>query len=232
MHGLSLHRRRSRLAHRDRWIGRTTAQILRTREMTTFLLVRHALCDPVGQSIAGRSPGVHLNEAGRVQAARLAERLSEFPIEAVFSAPLERARETAAPLADRLGVSVRAIDALNEIDFGEWTGCALGELSGQPTWTRFNTLRSVTRVPGGESMLEVQARAVSAVEEIRRMVPEGQCAIVSHGDVIRSLVAHCAGIPLDLMLRLEISPASVSVLRITDHEISVRAVNVTDHVVA
>ena len=202
------------------------------REMTTFLLVRHALCDPVGQSIAGRSPGVHLNDAGRVQAARLSDRLSAFPIQAVFSAPLERARETAAPLADRLRLPVRTIEALGEIDFGEWTGRSLGELAGQPTWTRFNTLRSLTRVPGGEAMLEVQARAVSAVEEIRRTIPEGQCAVVSHGDVIRGLLAHCAGIPLDLMLRLEISPASVSVLRITEHEISVRAVNVTEQLLA
>ncbi|HKO15346.1 MAG TPA: histidine phosphatase family protein [Gemmatimonadaceae bacterium] len=199
--------------------------------MTTFLLVRHALCDPVGRSIAGRAAGVHLNEPGRAQAERLAARLAAVRVDAIFSAPLERARETAAPLARQLGLEVRVVDALGEIDFGEWTGCELPALSGQPPWTRFNTLRSIARIPAGESMLEVQARALAAVEDLRAALPEGQCVIVSHGDVIRGLIAHCAGIPLDLVLRLEISPASVSVIRITEHEISVRAVNVTEQLV-
>jgi probable phosphoglycerate mutase len=111
------------------------------------------------------------------------------------------------------------------MDFGAWTGRRFAELDELPEWRRFNTLRSVTRAPGGESMLEVQARAVSAVEALRRRHPEGRCLVVSHGDVLRGLVAHYAGIPLDLFQRLEIAPASVSVVQAGEHEIAVRSVN-------
>ena len=196
--------------------------------MTTFLLIRHAMCDPVGRSIAGRAPGVHLNELGRAQAERLAQRLAGVPLDAVYTSPLERARETAEPLARRLGLAVRVVEALGELDFGDWTGRALAELDALGDWRRFNALRSITGAPGGELMLEVQARVVRALEAMRREHPDGRCAVVSHGDVVRGAIAHYAGVPLDFLQRLEVGPASVSVLRVTETEVAVRAINLAD----
>jgi probable phosphoglycerate mutase len=196
--------------------------------VTTFLLVRHAMCDPVGRSLAGRAEGVHLNEVGRAQADRLATRLAGVALDAVYSSPRERALETAEPLARSLGLRPCAVEALDELDFGRWTSRTFRELDGDADWERFNHLRSVARIPGGEQMLEVQARVVAVMETMRRAHPEGRCAIVSHGDVIRGTVAHFAGIPLDLMKRLEIAPASVSVLRVTDVEVEIHGVNFSD----
>lgn len=182
--------------------------------MSTFLLIRHALCDPVGKAIAGRGPGVHLNPSGRVQAGALATRLAGLPISAIYSSPLERAQETAEPIARRLGLEVESDPRLNEVDFGDWTGRTLAELDETPGWLAFNTHRSTTRIPGGESMSEVLARALEGLNQIRQCHPASSTliAVVSHGDVLRSVLAHFAGIPMDHMQRIEISPASVSVL--------------------
>src|SRR3712207_184002 len=110
--------------------------------MTTFLLIRHALCDPVGHSIAGRRPGVHLNAQGHNQAQRLAERLESILLQAIYSSPLERAQETARPIALSKRGEIRTSEAWTEIDFGEWTGRTLAELQPLPEWQRFNRSRS------------------------------------------------------------------------------------------
>jgi probable phosphomutase (TIGR03848 family) len=182
--------------------------------VTDVLLIRHGLCDVVGSAIAGRSVGVHLNAAGVRQARELARRLGRLPIGAVYSSPLERARETAAPLAERLGLRVELSPELEELDFGAWTGRTIDSLAGDPHWHRFNTERGTTRIPGGETMGEVVARASGGLARIAADHPDGAVAVVSHGDVIRALVAHYAGLPLDHMLRLEVSPASVSAVRL------------------
>ena len=184
--------------------------------MTTFLLIRHAACDPVGASIAGWAPGIHLNEQGRAQGERLAARLAGPPVTAVYTSPLERARETAAPLAARLGLGVHIEEGLGEIRFGEWTGRTLEELSALPEWRRFNSFRSGTRVPGGELLLEVQTRAVAALDRLRARHPGEMIALISHGDVLKAVIGHYAGIPIDLLERLEIDPASVSVVAVHD----------------
>jgi probable phosphoglycerate mutase len=180
--------------------------------MTTLLLVRHALCDPVGTAIAGRAAGVPLNAAGEEQAARLGARLRALPIDAVYSSPLERARQTAAPIAAARRVAVEVLDGVGEIDFGEWTGRTFAELDGGAAWRRFNSFRSGTRIPGGELIVEVQARAVAALGALGERHPEGVVAVVSHGDVIKAALAYYLGMPLDLMRRLEIDPASASTL--------------------
>ncbi|MFL5574996.1 MAG: histidine phosphatase family protein [Gemmatimonadaceae bacterium] len=182
--------------------------------MTTFLLVRHATCDPVGRSLAGRAPGVRLDADGRAQAHRLAARLAAAPLAAVYSSPLERARETAAAIAERAGVAVETHDGLTELDVGAWTGRTFAELAPDDLWRRFNSFRGGTRPPRGELMLEAQARAVAALLGLRDRHPSGVVAAVSHADVIKGIVAHVAGIPLDLTHRLEVSPASVSVVTI------------------
>jgi len=199
--------------------------------MTTFLLVRHATCDPVGRTIAGRLPGISLNDEGRSQAERLAQRLRAVQLDAIYSSPIERATQTAEAIAAN-GMPVHLADELIELDFGEWTGHTFPALDGDTQWRRFNQLRSMTRASSGELMLAVQARAVTLVERIRAERPDGRVALVSHGDVIRGLVAHVAGIPLDLFQRIEIDPASVSVIEVSEQHLLVRCLNVTDRLPA
>jgi probable phosphomutase (TIGR03848 family) len=193
--------------------------------MTTFLLIRHALCDPVGRSIAGRAAGVSLNRRGLQQAEALAARLAELPISAVYSSPLERAVQTAGPIAKLKALRVEQREGWNEIDFGEWTGKQLGELQAVPEWQNFHTYRSGTRIPGGETMQEVLARALDEVAEVVRHHSSSLVAVVSHGDVLRSLICHFLGVSLDLMLRLEIEPASVSIVELQPYGPRVLLVN-------
>lgn len=184
--------------------------------MSVFVLIRHGHNDVIGKSITGRLPGVRLNEAGRQQAQRLPERLSEAGITHLYSSPLERARETAAPLAEHLGLELSICEEIHEVDFGRWSGETFEELDRRPRWRLFNAFRSGTRIPGGELMVEVQARMVAAVERLREEHPDAVVALVSHGDPIKTVIAHYAGFPIDHMTRFEISLASVSILRIED----------------
>jgi probable phosphomutase (TIGR03848 family) len=198
--------------------------------MTTFLLIRHALCDPVGRQIAGRMPGVHLNEVGREQARALADRLKGLSLDALYSSPLERALETAAPIAASHGIPVQPAPGLNEVDFGEWTGRTLLELDPLPAWQRFNRFRSGSRIPGGENMAEVLSRSLAEVERLTRLHSrsDAQVAVVSHGDVLRMLVVHALGMTADLLHRLELNPASVSLLQIEDYGPRVLLLNSTE----
>ncbi len=180
--------------------------------MTTILLIRHGETDAIGNWIAGWSPGVPLNPAGRQQAERLAGRLSSGAVGAIYSSPLERARQTAEFLAARLGLPVRECDEFREVDFGQWTGRRLAELAQDPHWRRFVELRAHSRAPGGETMLEAQARVVRGLERAAAENPGRTVAVFSHSDIIKAALAHFTAIPLDLCRRIEISPASVTVL--------------------
>jgi len=195
--------------------------------MTTFLLVRHAAHGLLGRTLAGRMPGVHLSEEGKAQAEQLAQRLARLPITAIYSSPVDRALETAEPIGARLGLQVVACDDVSELDFGEWTGRDFGELESHDNWRYFNSYRSGTRVPGGELMLETQARAVAKLDQLRREHQGQTIAIVTHGDVIRALIGYYMGSPLDLFQRLEISPASLSIVRLHDYGPQVLLVNHT-----
>jgi broad specificity phosphatase PhoE len=197
--------------------------------VTTFLLIRHAHCDPIGISIAGRAPGVHLNDRGRAEAEQLGERLAPLRITGIYSSPLERALETAGPMARRQEVGVETAPGLLEIDFGAWTGKTLNELHRLAEWKAFNSYRSGTRIPGGEIMAEVLARALAELDRIARRHSDSDSllAIVSHGDVLRTLVGHFLGIPADLFQRLEISPASVTVVSLDSDGARVLLLNST-----
>ncbi len=198
--------------------------------MTTFLLIRHAAHSLGGQTIAGRTPGVSLSPDGQAQAARLAERVSHLPIKAIYCSPIDRVRQTAQPVADRLGLPVRVNDTLAEIDYGEWTGRTLDELRPLPHWQRWNSFRSGTRVPGGESMLDIQSRVVAEMLRLRDHHP-GECvAVFSHGDVIKAAVAYFLGVPLDLFMRIEIGLASISVVAVAEYGPWVLCVNNTGDV--
>jgi probable phosphoglycerate mutase len=184
--------------------------------MTTFLLVRHGN-STAGESIPGRLNGVHLSDSGREQVELLAERLASMNCDAIVASPLERTRETAEKIAERMAKTVKYSDALLEIDFGEWVGMRFDELEGTPAWHLWHAFRSGTRIPGGEIIGEVQARMVSQVEQLYKEHPDGTVIVVSHGDPIRSLIAYYIGLPLDQMLRIRIDTASVSTLIITHY---------------
>jgi broad specificity phosphatase PhoE len=179
-----------------------------------LFLIRHGMVEPVGRSIAGRMPGVHLNAEGLAQAARLAECLASVPIERIHSSPLERALETAEPISRRLGVPVQAAPGLLELDFGEWTGRTLVELAEDDHWKRFNTRRESTRIPGGETMAEAVDRGKAAVDQIGRITGDGMAAAVTHGDIIRGLLVAWLGMPIGDLFRLEVDPGSVSVVQL------------------
>jgi probable phosphomutase (TIGR03848 family) len=185
--------------------------------MTTFYLVRHAANDTIGRTIAGRDPGVSLNIAGLRQAENLAGRLARESIQIVVSSPLDRAVETAVPLAKRLGLDIQISDALTELDYGDWTKQNLEQLDAVPKWQQWNSFRTGHRIPAGEMMVEVQARMVTEIQRFRSQYPESGIAIFSHGDPIRAVLAYYLGIPLDLFQRIEIDPASVSILLLDDY---------------
>ncbi len=193
--------------------------------MTTIHLLRHASYDGLGQVIAGRAPGYVLNAAGLAEAARLAASLALLPLVAILSSPLERARQTATIIAARHGLDVLPEPGLTDIDFGAWTGLSLAALQEAPGWAAWNAFRGTAPIPGGESMLQAQTRAVGALAGLARRFPDAEVAAVSHADIIKALVVHALGAPLDLLHRIEIAPASRSVIALSEAEIRVLAVN-------
>ncbi len=196
--------------------------------MTVFHLVRHAEHGLLGRVLTGRMPGVSLNERGREQALLLARHFSACPIAAVVSSPLERAQETAEPIAAALSLEVTADAGLNEIDFGDWTGMAFEALQGSPAWQAWNRFRGTAPTPGGETMLEALARALRTLARLRLAYPNGAVVLVSHQDILKALLAHSLGMPLDLMHRLDLAPASRSVLQVFDDGgMQVKSVNLS-----
>jgi len=193
--------------------------------MIRFLLIRHALTDAVGRFFAGRLPGIHLNETGREQARRLAKRLEPVPLTAIVSSPLERALETAAPIAVPRGLEVEVNAALTEIDIGEWTGREFTALDSSTEWQLYNRIPSLTTPPGGESLLDVQHRAVKAILALHGRFENGSIAVVSHGDVIRAILLHCLGMPIDCLDRFKVSPARISIVDFNKGSVKVLQVN-------
>jgi probable phosphomutase (TIGR03848 family) len=193
--------------------------------MTRFLLIRHAAIDAHGRRLPGRMPGVHLNAQGHLQARALAQRISQLPVAAIYCSPLERAIETAEPIANVLGLQIATREEFLELDFGAWTGCDIADIAHDPVFQRFNTLRSCAGVPGGEFMLQAQARMIAGLDALHAQHPEATVVVVGHGDPIKAAVAHYAGVHLDLFQRIEISPASISVVDIGDAEPRILAVN-------
>lgn len=192
----------------------TAAGCLTPRTMQ-LLLVRHAHNDWLNDRLAGWTPGVHLNEEGRAAAAALAARLADHPIHAIYSSPLERARETAAAIAHPRAIAVETEPDLGEVRCGEWTGRRLEELAGTPLWQTMRAFPSGTRFPGGETLLEVQERALRALGRLEREHPQEVIVCVSHADVIKAVLAHYVGVHLDLAGRLTVSPASLSIVLLT-----------------
>jgi probable phosphomutase (TIGR03848 family) len=190
--------------------------------MPTVLLIRHGRSQANGANIlAGRAPGNDLDDTGRTQAAGLVERLADIPLAAVVSSPLDRCVQTVEPLvAAREGTVLELDDRLLECDYGDWTGQGLAALSKQPLWKAVQAHPAAVTFPGGERMQDMQHRAVLAVREHDRAVdeshgPDAIWAAVSHGDVIKSIVADALGLHLDGFQRIGVDTASVTVVRYT-----------------
>jgi probable phosphoglycerate mutase len=180
--------------------------------MTTLVLLRHATTPATGKRLGGRTPGVHLDERGIGQAEAAARRLAPLPIEAVYTSPMERTRETARIVARAKGLSLRTERGLLEVDFGAWTDRPLADLRRLALWSTVQSSPSRVRFPQGESLREAQARAVDATERIAAAHPKGVVVLVSHADIIKAIVAHHLGMALDLFQRIVVDPASSSVL--------------------
>jgi probable phosphomutase (TIGR03848 family) len=180
---------------------------------TLVLLVRHGQTGTTGQVLPGRAPGLHLADVGRQQAETAAKRLAELPtVDAVYASPLERARETAAPIAAARGLKVKIERGLLECDFGDWTGAELKALMKLPEWSTVQRYPSGFRFPGGESFAEMQIRIVGALEKLRLAHPGGVVVAVSHADPIKAAVAHAMGTHLDLFQRIVISTCSITAI--------------------
>lgn len=185
---------------------------------TTFFLVRHAAHDNVGGYLAGRMQGIRLGEAGRAQAERLAERIRREQIAAIHASPRERTQETAAAVAAACGVERVSVDPeLDEVDFGtDWEGQNFESLDRDPLWRRWNSIRSLTRTPGGERMLDVQCRALGLLERLVAQHAGAALVLVSHSEVIRAIVSYVLGLPTDSWNRFDIAPASITTVAIGD----------------
>lgn len=190
---------------------------MRSGAPTTFLLIRHGHTDAIGHRLVGRLPGVHLTQAGRDQAVRLPGRVARTPLVRIYSSPLERACETAEPLARARRIPIEILETLNEVDFGDWTGLTFEALAADAGWAQFNARRGSASVPGGEQAPDVQARIVHTLGTLHQAHPGETVALVSHADVIRYAVLHCAGAPLDTIHDVTIEPGSITTL-VMEHD--------------
>jgi probable phosphoglycerate mutase len=194
----------------------------------TILLIRHAAHSHLGHILSGRSPDIALSSDGLTQAGALADRLSKTRLHGVHASPVQRAQETAAAIAaERRHLAVETVPALDELDFGDWSGRAFVELEGDPRWATWNESRSTAAAPNGESMAEAQARAWAHIEEVALASSNQTIAMVSHCDIIRAVVAHVLGVSLDHYGRFDIDPASVSRLAVGEWGAKVLSLNET-----
>lgn len=190
--------------------------------MTTLILLRHGRSSSNTSGVlAGRSPGVELDDTGRQQAAALAERLKAVRLAAVVTSPLQRCRQTVAPLLDGRELSAEADDELAEVDYGDWTGRELKGLSKEKLWKVVQQHPSAAVFPGGEGLAAMQARSVAAIRghDAKVAAEHGPHAVwlaCSHGDVIKAVLADALGMHLDTFQRIMVDPCSISVVHYTE----------------
>ena len=198
--------------------------------MSTVLLLRHGLTSMTGPVLAGRTPGVHLDDRGQRQAAAVAARIAALPLAAVVTSPLERCVETAETVRDaqQSAPAWHVDDRLIECGYGDWTGKAIKELTKDPLWKLVQTQPSAVRFPNGEALADMSARAVAAVRDWdARLGADAVWVACTHGDVIKAIVADALGLHLDQYQRIVPDPCSVSVIRYTDTRPYVIRVNDT-----
>lgn len=195
--------------------------------MPIVLLIRHGENEYVKKGrLAGRLPGVHLNEKGLAQAEAVAEKLKGAPLKAVYSSPMERAMETAAPIAAACDLEVIPRSGLLETDFGDWQNKTLKSLRRRKLWKIVQGAPSRMRFPGGESFAECQLRIINEIEDLcAQHKPKDLLACVFHSDPIKLAVAYYLGMPLDNFQRLFISPASITAVHISEAGAGLVAMN-------
>lgn len=176
------------------------------------LLVRHGQTPTTGTVLPGRAPGLHLSDAGRSQAERVAERLTPVKPAAVYTSPLERARETVEPTERALELTAFVEPALIECDFGDWTGQELSKLARLKQWRTVQSAPSTFRFPSGESFVELQTRMIALMERLRREHAGQTVACFSHADPIKALLTHALGTHLDHFQRVDVGTGSISVI--------------------
>src|SRR5580765_7355314 len=198
-----------------------------SRKPTTVLLVRHGQTATTGRVLPGRAPGLHLSDDGRRQADVAAQRIARLRrVTAVYASPLERARETAMPIARARGLALRIERGLLELDVGRWTGSRLDRLSKRPEWSTVQRYPSGFRFPGGESFVEMQARITAVLADLVERHRGGVVVAVSHADPIKAALAHALGMHLDHFQRLVIAPASITTIAYGATGLVVSGVNV------
>lgn len=180
--------------------------------MTTFLLVRHAAHDWVGRGFAGRMPDVAINAQGRREADALVRRLQGRPLDAIYCSPQPRTQQTAQPLASARGLPIAIDPAFDEVDLGEWQGRTFEEVRDQQAWKLWLERRSTAQPPGGESFANVAMRSMEGLRSLVRRHPDRQVLVVSHGDVIKAMVAGVLGLSLDRLEQFDVAPVSVSIV--------------------
>ncbi len=188
--------------------------------MTLVLVARHGLTAATGTALAGRTPGIPLDDRGRAQAAALAERLAVVRLDAIVSSPLERCAQTAAAIAaaQHGDLAVQTDDRLIEVGYGDWTGQSLRKLSREPLWRVVQAHPSAVTFPGpdGETLPDIQRRAVAAIRDWNgRLGQDAVYLVCSHADVIKAILADSLGLHLDLYQRIQVDPCSLSVIRYT-----------------
>jgi probable phosphomutase (TIGR03848 family) len=184
-----------------------------TRKPTLVLLVRHGQTATTGHVLPGRAPGLHLSDDGRRQADAAAARIAKLKrVAAVYASPLERARETAMPIARARGLALRIERGLLELDVGEWTGLRLDRVSKRPEWSTVQRYPSGFRFPEGESFVEMQARVTATLGRLVDRHRGGVVVAVSHADPIKAALAHALGMHLDLFQRLAVAPGSITTI--------------------
>ena len=184
--------------------------------MTDLLIIRHGENEYTRTGkLAGWTPEVHLNERGLAQAQAIGQHLAKAPLKAIYSSPLERALETAAPLAKAKKLRVHKLEGVGEVRYGDWTGKSLKVLGRTKLWGTVQRFPASMEFPGGETFRAVQSRAVDALDGLRQRHPKDLIAVFSHGDVIKLILAHYLGMPIDLFQRIAINTGSISVIHLT-----------------
>ena len=195
--------------------------------MTTFILVRHGAHDRLNRFLDGRRAGVHLNALGHRQAVWAAERLADLAVDAVYTSPLDRARETAEAIADRLGLQAKVEPALEELDFGSWSGKTIADLEPLEDWRQWNEARAISATPAGDTMRAAQDRILDFIDARRRDQPEGCFVLVGHSDPLKAALFYYLGLPLDKLRRSAVAPGSLSRIEIDGWGATVMGLNET-----
>lgn len=211
-------------------MSRNSKKPQKSKKPSTVLLIRHGENEwTESHKLAGRTPSVHLNNYGRLQAKALGKRLANTKLAAIYASPLERTMETARAIAKHHRLEVMARSGILEVDYGDWTGQAIKKLSKNKSWPIIQFYPSGTGFPGGETMYQMQARMVQEINSLVVKHPGQTIAIVGHADLIKSAVAHYLGVHFDLFQRIVISTASISTISFYPMGPRIITVNDTNH---